>query len=311
MSSRRIFIRRFASGVFLAGLGEFPLEAYARRDLVRVTVLHTNDVHSRMDPFPDNDPKYPGMGGVARRAEVIRRIRDTEKNVLLLDSGDMFQGTPYFNLYGGEPELKAMSLMGYDAGTIGNHDFDNGIGALSNQLKHARFPLLCSNYDFGGTPMQGLTLPYKVFEMDGVRIGVFGLGIELHGLVDPALYGRTAWIDPLQKAAETAHELKKNRRCDLVICLSHLGFKYPDDKVSDVILARQSLHIDLILGGHTHTFIDEPYRYYNRDGQPVLVAQVGWAGVRLGRIDFTFERRTGRKIHRGGTVKISRKSSEK
>jgi 5'-nucleotidase len=300
-----------AAGAAITGLGEFPLEAFARRELVKLTILHTNDVHSRIDPFPANDPRYAGMGGAARRAAVIAAIRREEANVLLFDSGDMFQGTPYFNLYGGEAELKVMSWLGYDAGTVGNHDFDNGVGNLARQLEHARFPLLCANYDFNGTPLQGRTLPWQVFERGGLKVGVFGLGIELRGLVDPELYGATRYLDPLEKAAETAHLLKKTMGCDLVVCLSHLGFNYKDGKVCDTGLAKASLHIDLILGGHTHTFIDTPYTYYNRDGRPVLVAQVGWGGIRLGRIDWYFEPRSGRNTPRGTTVKISRKSSEK
>lgn len=309
MTSRRDFIRSsLAGGATLLGLG-IPLEAFARRnDLAKITILHTNDTHSRIDPFPDNDPKYPGMGGTARRAAVIKKIRSEENNVLLLDSGDFFQGTPYFNLYGGELELKLMSQMGYDASTIGNHDFDNGVDGLAKQLVHASFPLLCANYDFAGTAMDGKTAPYKIFDKEGIKIGVFGLGIELEGLVDKKLYGKTIYLDPIEKAAEISSLLKREKKCDLVICLSHLGDRYESNKVSDVILAKNSKNIDLILGGHTHRFMDKPLSIKNSDDKEVLINQVGFAGIRLGRIDYFFEKKTKKKSVKTATIKISKKS---
>ncbi|HQV00885.1 MAG TPA: metallophosphatase, partial [Bacteroidia bacterium] len=233
MSNRRNFLKQFSAGTALLSMGAFPLQAFAKRDIVKITILHTNDVHSRVDPFPDNDPKFAGKGGVAQRAAIIHQIRNTERNVLLLDAGDMFQGTPYYNMFGGEVEIKLMSLLGYDAGTIGNHDFDNGIDALAKQLIHANFPLINSNYDFKNTAMEGKTLPHKIFEKDGIRIGVFGMGIELKGLVPDKLYGATIYYNPIESAAKQAHYLKKTQHCDLIICLSHLGYKYPDGKVSD------------------------------------------------------------------------------
>ncbi|HKR03590.1 MAG TPA: metallophosphoesterase [Bacteroidia bacterium] len=309
-NNRRDFLKKISAGAALATLGGIPLDAFAKKELVKITVLHTNDVHSHIEPFPDNDPKYAGMGGVAQRSAMINKIRSEEKNVLLFDSGDIFQGTPYFNLYGGELEMKLMSMMQYDASTIGNHDFDNGIEGLAKQLPNATFPLLNCNYDFSSTVLKDKTPPYKIFDRDGIKIGVFGLGIELKGLVDPKLYQKTIYLDPLQKAAETAHLLKKEKKCDLVICLSHLGFKYPDEKVSDIVLAKKSMNIDLILGGHTHTFIDDPYKYINREGKEVLIAQVGWAGIRLGRIDYYFETKTKKSTANATTLKVSRLSSE-
>jgi 5'-nucleotidase len=278
--------------------------------MVKLTILHTNDVHSHIDPFPHNDPKYPGMGGVAQRAAIIDKIRAEEKNVLLLDSGDIFQGTPYFNLYGGELELKLMSKMQYDATTIGNHDFDNGLDGLVKQFPHASFPFLCSNYDFSDTLMAGKTILYKIFLIDGIKIGIFGLGIELEGLVDKRLYGNTKYLNPVVKAAETAHLLKKEMKCDLVICLSHLGYKYKEEKISDVELAKQSLNIDLILGGHTHTFLDSPVKLRNRHGEEILICQVGWAGIKLGRVDYYFEISSRKKHATASTLKVLTKSRE-
>lgn len=307
--SRRDFLRKsFIAGSGLAvfsSLPEYVWGAFAADDLIKLTILHTNDVHSRIDPFPDNSPKFAGLGGVARRAALIKKIRSEEKNVLLLDAGDIWQGTPYFNMYGGELEFKLMSEMQYDASTIGNHDFDNGLEGLVKQLPHAKFPFINCNYDFSDTPMNGKTIPYKIFYRDDLKIGVFGIGIELKGLVDKRMYGNTIYLDPLQKSAEMAHLLKKEMNCDMVICLSHLGDRYDDKKVSDMVLAKQSKNIDLIIGGHTHRFLDKPVVMVNSDGKEVLVAQVGWAGIKLGKIDFYFSRKKKRKFALGSSVKIS------
>ncbi|KXK47675.1 MAG: metallophosphoesterase [Bacteroidetes bacterium OLB10] len=208
MSNRRDFLKTFAVGAAGISLAGFPQIALAKRQITKITILHTNDVHSHIDPFPANDPRYPGLGGVAQRAAIINDIRNREPNVLLFDAGDIFQGTPYFNFYGGEIEMKLMSQMGYDAGTIGNHDFDRGVDGLAAQMKNANFPLICSNYNFDKTSMAGKTIPYKVFDKQGVRIGVFGLGIELKGLVDKKMYGDTVYNDPLELAATTTHHLK-------------------------------------------------------------------------------------------------------
>jgi 5'-nucleotidase len=309
MQNRRDFLIRLAGSAAALGLISLPFPLFADDETTKLTILHTNDVHSHIDPFPKNHPRWAGMGGVARRAALIRQIRKEEKNVLLLDVGDIFQGTPYFNYYGGELEMKLMSDMGYDASTIGNHEFDNGLDGLVKQLPHASFPLLNANYDFSDTPMAGHTLPYKVFTRQDLKIGVFGLGIELAGLVDKSRYGNTRYLDPVEQAAKTTHLLKKEMDCDLVICLSHLGYKYDDQKISDVVLAKQSRNIDLILGGHTHTFLDEPARYKNRDGKEILVAQTGWAGLRLGRIDYYIQKKSGRKTTDGSSVKIIEKTS--
>ncbi len=290
--NRRHFIKNLSSGAMLLGTGAFPLDllAVGKSEIVKLTILHTNDVHSRIDPFPMDGSSNQGLGGAAKRATLISQIRRQEKNILLLDAGDIFQGTPYFNFYGGELEMKLMTQMGYDAATIGNHDFDNGIDGLDKQLKHARFPLINANYDFTNTVMNGKVQPYKIFKKDGVRIGVLGVGIELKGLVPQALSKETVYNDPLSIANRTAELLKKEFKCDYVVCLSHLGYKYKDNKIDDVKLAQNSRNIDLIIGGHTHTFLDKPDIQKNLDGQPVLINQVGWAGIMLGRIDVFFER---------------------
>lgn len=258
----------------------------------KLTILHTNDQHSRIEPFDESYTRNPNQGGFARRAALIQKIRSEEKNVLLLDSGDTFQGTPYFNFFGGELEFKLMSMMSYDASTMGNHDFDNGLAGFKKVQPNAKFPFICSNYDFTNTILDGQTLPYKVFNKNGIKVGIFGVGIELAGLVGKKDYGETVYKDPVEIAQHYSEFLRNDKKCDLVICLSHIGYDYKDntDKISDKILAAKTDGIDLILGGHTHTFLPEPQKFSNRKGKTVLVNQVGWAGLLLGKLDFYFDK---------------------
>lgn len=258
----------------------------------KLTILHTNDQHSRIEPFDASYTRNPNQGGFSRRAALIQKIRSEEKNLLLLDSGDIFQGTPYFNFFGGELEFKLMSMMGYDASTMGNHDFDNGLEGFKKVLPNAKFPFICSNYDFKNTILDGQTIPYKIFNKNGIKVGIFGVGIELAGLVGKKSYGETVWQNPIEIAQHYSEFLRNDKKCDLVICLSHIGYDYKDDskKISDKILAAQTDGIDLILGGHTHTFLPEPQSFTNRKGKNVLVNQVGWAGLLLGKIDFYFDK---------------------
>ena len=263
-----------------------------RNAAYKLTILHTNDQHSRIEPFDSSYSRNPNQGGFARRATLIQQIRSQEKNVLLLDAGDIFQGTPYFNFYGGELEFKLMSMMGYDAATMGNHDFDNGLEGFLKALPNAKFPFITSNYDFSNTILDGKTEKYKIFKKDGIKVGLFGVGIELDGLVGKKQYQETKYLNPVEIAQHYADFLRKEKGCDLVICLSHIGFDYRDDadKISDKKLAAQTDNIDLILGGHTHTFLPEPQSFTNKSGKNVLVNQVGWAGLLLGRIDFYFDK---------------------
>ena len=258
----------------------------------KLTILHTNDQHSRIEPFDSSYSRNPNQGGFARRAALIQKIRKEEKNVLLLDSGDTFQGTPYFNFFGGELEFKLMSMMGYDASTMGNHDFDDGLEGFKKVLPNAKFPFICSNYDFKNTILDGQTLPYKVFNKNGIKVGIFGVGIELAGLVGKKSYGETVYLNPVEIAQHYATFLRNEKKCDLVICLSHIGYDYKDNprKISDKILASQTDGIDLILGGHTHTFLPEPQTFVNKSGKNVMVNQVGWAGLLLGKINFYFDK---------------------
>lgn len=300
---RRDFIQKTAAGSALV-LGGLSLSSFTPPNIKKITILHTNDVHSHIDPFPVDDPKYPNMGGAARRSAVIQQIRQQNPNTLLLDAGDIFQGTPYFNFYGGELEFKLMSMMQYDLATMGNHDFDNGLEGFKKQLPHANFDFVSANYDFKNTILDGLVKPYKIFVKDGIKIGVFGLGIELTGLVEKKNYQETVHNDPLGVAQDMARILRHTEKCDLVICLSHLGFIYKDEpsRISDLTLARNTKDIDLIIGGHTHTFLNKPYIEKNTEGKEVLVNQVGCYGLNLGQIDFYFE--DGKMSSKGKTIVV-------
>lgn len=254
----------------------------------KLTILHTNDTHSNIDPFPENHAKFPSRGGVARRYEIVQKIRTEEEHVLLLDAGDIFQGTPYFNKFGGVLEMKLMTELGYDAATMGNHDFDGGMDGFLNAKQFAKFPFLCANYDFKNTILDGQTQKNIILTKATLKIGIFGIGIELSGLVPGAYYGETKYLDPVEIANAQAKELK-DAGCDLIICLSHLGYEYSTEKISDRILSRKTRNIHLIIGGHTHTFLEKPTEETNLDGNTVLINQVGWGGINLGRIDFEIE----------------------
>ena len=291
MNTRRRFIKQMLGG----GAAMMAMPAYAaNKQMEKITILHTNDMHSRIEPFAGNDPKYPNLGGLSRLSTMVENIRKTEKNVVLLDAGDIFQGTPYFNLFGGELEFKLMSNMGYDASTLGNHDFDNGIDGLVKQLPNAKFPFINCNYDFKNTDLNDRVEPYKIIDKSGIRIGILGVGIELDGLVDKMNYGEIIYLDPIENANRVAGFLKTEEKCDLVICLSHLGYDYGEsNKVSDIHLAGKTKNIDLIIGGHTHTFFEKPIKIKNLEKKKILINQVGWAGINLGRIDFYIDKLSG------------------
>ncbi|MCH7413666.1 metallophosphatase [Belliella sp. R4-6] len=252
-----------------------------------ITIIHTNDMHSRIEPFPNDGGRNANQGGMTKLASLVKKVRSDSDNVLLLDSGDFFQGTPYFNLYGGELELKLMSQMGYDASTLGNHEFDNGLEGIKKQIEHANFNILSSNYEFTDTILKDAFLPYKIFNKSGIKIGVFALGISLDGLVGSKNYGKTKYLDPVAIAEEMVEELKR-KKCNLIVCLSHLGYSYRSEKIDDLKLASQISGIDLILGGHTHTFLDEPTLVKNAEGHTTIVNQVGTGALRLGKLDFEF-----------------------
>jgi len=308
MQNRRTFLKKAAWGGSLLSLGGFPFSALSSERQYTLTILHTNDTHSRIDPFPMDGSAFQGLGGVSRRASLIEKIRAEHEHVLLFDAGDIFQGTPYFNLYKGEVEFKAMSRMKYDAATMGNHDFDAGLEGFKQQLHLADFPFLTANYDFEQTILKGKTKAYQIFEKAGLKIGVFGLGIQLWGLVPSEAYGQTKYLDPLPVANKMSDFLKNKKGCDMVICLSHLGYEYNSNKVSDKILAQETEDIDLIIGGHTHTFLDKPTIMKNRAGREVVISQVGWGGINLGKLDFIFDSKKSTKLLNAQTVIIGKET---
>lgn len=288
--SRRQLLRTtlgMAAGAAMAGVAG-PLMAQKAASALRLTILHTNDIHSHLDPAKEGE--FAGLGGAPARSALINSFRRAQDNVLLFDCGDMFQGTPYFNLYGGEPELKVMSAMHYDAGTLGNHDFDNGVEALTKNVgAHAMFPLLNGNYDLSSTPLAGLTRETLVLERAGLRIGLLGLGIRLDGLVSPRLFEGVVYRDPITDGRRLAQRLKNDERCDLVIALSHIstngrvapgGENDPGDR--DLVAAVPE--IDIVLGGHNHWLFPEPEFYPRAGASHQLVNQAGWAGTHVGRL---------------------------
>ncbi|OHX65072.1 bifunctional metallophosphatase/5'-nucleotidase [Flammeovirga pacifica] len=297
MQSRRQFVKTLSKSTALGSLGLLlPLEVLSLPTTpTKITILHTNDTHSQIDPFPSNHKKYPNMAGISRRMAFVDEIRKTEKNVLLLDAGDIFQGTPYFNFFKGEIEFKSMSTLKYDAATLGNHDFDNKVDGFSKVLPHANFDFLITNYNFKNTSLDGKTKPYKIFNKGDVKVGVFGIGIKLEGLVSKSCYQETEWVSGIEMAQQYSRQLKQEEKCDLVICLSHLGYKaYREGDESDLMLAEKTKDIDVIIGGHSHTFLDEPKVKKNAEGKGVLITQVGYAGIKVGRLDFYFDK--GKKI---------------
>ena len=289
--------RAFIKATLGTATGLYCLPSFAQdqllseKDIEKITILYTNDQHSRIDPFPENDTKNSGEGGFSKRAALIEKIKSEEKNVLIFDAGDIFQGTPYFNFFQGELEYQLMSLMTYDAVTFGNHDFDLGVENIIKQMPHASFDFINCNYDFKDTDLKNnkKISDYKVYQKGNIRIGVLGVGIDLNGLVTKENRQGLIYRNPIEGANKIAEILRHEKRCDFVVCLSHLGYQYSDNKVSDIVLAKESKFIDVIIGGHTHTFLEEPTKILNKQGIEVQVTQMGWAGIWLGRLDIYFD----------------------
>lgn len=252
-----------------------------------LVILHTNDTHSHLDPLSSRHSRNAGLGGAARRAHLIKQIRQKHQHVLLLDSGDMLQGTPYFNLFGGEVEFKAMSAMGYDVATLGNHEFDNGVAGLVKQMPHAKFEFVNANYRMTGSPLADHVRPYTIREFGALKVGIFGLGIAFEGLILPSAHEGISYEDPVLVGRTMVEQLRQ-AGCNFIVCLSHLGHRHRGDKVDDLALAAEVSGIDLVLGGHTHTFLDKPEIVNDPASEPTMIHQVGCFGVRLGRIDVRF-----------------------
>lgn len=284
MSDRREFLKTLLAGGLVLSMPKFA-KSLGLSALNRIVILHSNDTHSHIEALPENHYRFPGMGGYAVRSAFIKNVRAEGLPLLVFDSGDIFQGTPYYNIYKGEVEMKLMSEMGYTAATIGNHEFDGGLDGLAAAMKHANFDFISSNYHFNHTEIRKRVKDYKIYEIDGMRIGVFGLGVKPYGLIGKNQFADTGYSDPVQKAAEMSYILKKEKKCNLVICLSHLGFKSSGDFIGDFELAKQSKNIDIILGGHSHTLLKNPVVIYNSDKQGVIITQNAYAGVRMTRLD--------------------------
>lgn len=304
MKRRRFIGQSLATALTLSHTPFYKWPTFGE-DFIKLTILHTNDTHSRIDPFPMDGSRNQGLGGMAKRAALIQKIREQESNVLLFDCGDIFQGTPYFNFFLGELEIDLMTRMGYDAATVGNHDFDAGMDNLALQMSKASFPMISSNYDFSNTVFGEQALDHKVFEVNGLRVGVCGAGVALEGLVPKELYGETIYNPPIEAVENTARMLKQDKGCHYVVCLSHIGYRYRSNRVCDLDMAANTEHVDLILGGHTHTFMREPEIILNKVGRQVMVHQVGWAGILLGKIDIVFERNWKWRCETCNSVKVS------
>lgn len=261
-----------------------PLTASAKNHK-QLVILHTNDTHSQIYPINVQlpDTMRAGRGGFLRRIAMLKEERKKNPDLLYFDSGDFFQGSAYFTLFKGDVEVGLMNQMGIDASTIGNHEFDFGLENMARIFRQATFPILCANYDFTGTPVEGLVKPYTIIKRNGVKIGVFGLSPKMKGLVSDKNCVGVKYLDPARVALETATMLKEKEKCDMVICISHLGWNSNRGE-DDQYMIRGSRNIDLVLGGHTHTYFQQLEYEQNMDGKPVAVDQNGKAAVFVGRL---------------------------
>jgi 5'-nucleotidase len=287
---RRDFIK---NAVFATAALQFPhiwiKKARADTDLFKLSILQTNDTHSRIDPFPLDGGRNQGLAGIARRASLINRIRLQNPNTLLVDAGDVLQGTPYFNLYKGRIEYETMTRCQYDVSTLGNHEFDNGVDSLAEVLQYADFDIVNCNFDFGDSPLAPLTKTYTTRQVGPIKVGITGVGIDFADLVAPPNHEGVSYKHPYKPLQSIVDYMRKDLHCSLVVVLSHLGFKYKESRPSDVEMAKKVHNVDWIVGGHTHTFMKEPLLGSPEGYHPTRILQVGWAGIILGKTDFYFE----------------------
>ncbi|MDD2996527.1 MAG: metallophosphatase [Paludibacter sp.] len=261
----------------------FQLAAFGA-DKVKLVILHTNDTHSQIEPSEKSSLATSDMGGYARRMGVIEKIRSEEKNVLLFDAGDYSQGSPYFNFFNGRIEIDALNRMKYDAVTMGNHEFDNGIDTLAAIIQNLRVPLISSNYDVTNSVIRDFVKPWIVIKKAGLKIGVMALNVNPESLILESNIRDVNYIDPVAKAQEISEYLKNKEKCDLIICLSHLGSDKDSKSVNDFEIARKTKFIDVIIGGHSHTMLENT-KTQNAAGRDVIIAQMAKSGFYLGRID--------------------------
>ena len=250
----------------------------------KLIILQTSDVHSRIEPMTQEGDRNYGQGGFVRRASFLQQFRKENPDVLLFDCGDISQGTPYYNMFKGEVEVTLMNEMGYDAMTIGNHEFDFGLDNMARLFKLAKFPVVCANYDLDATVLKDLVKPYVILERFGLKVGVFGLGAKPEGLIQANKCKGVIYQDPIAVSNEIAEQLKEEG-FDVIVCLSHLGIQM-DEK-----LVANTRNIDVILGGHSHTFMEGPKNYLNIDGKNVPVMHTGKNGIYVGRLDLTLNKK--------------------
>lgn len=259
-------------------------------DKQNIVILHTNDTHSQIEPSDSNIIKFGDMGGYARRMGLIQKIRKENDLVLLLDAGDFSQGTPYYNFFKGKIETQGIKKMKYDAITLGNHEFDNGVDSLAARLSETNLPVVSSNYQVKSTLLEDFVKPYMIIQQKGIKIGIMALNVNPEGLMMDFYAKGLKFNDPLQTAKEMSEFLKIKQKCDLVICLSHLGSDSTEIAINDFKIAHQTKHIDIILGGHSHTML-ENVKTYNADGKPIMIAQMAKSGFYLGRIDMVLSKK--------------------
>ncbi len=287
MTDRRSFIKNTAIGGGLFLLGGFPFESIALGTQIQLVILHTNDLHSRLEKFPVGSGKFEGLGGMKALRAAIKNIRKNKEHVLLFDAGDFLQCSDKFEKDKGKKEIKKMCSLYYDAATLGEHDFDIGLEALALRISEANYPFVISNYDFSNTVLEGKIKPYVILKKAGLKIGVFGIGLELNN-ISGSLNNNIGYMPPIPVSISVSEKLKKEEQCDIVICLSHLGYEYEHEKISDKILAMQTENIDLIIGGHTHTFLEKPVKILNKKKEEIMINHAGWGGINLGCVNYNF-----------------------
>ena len=266
-----------------------PLDADAKKHK-QLVILHTNDTHSTIFPVKQNidDKEIAGRGGYLRRVNMLKEQRQQHPDLLLFDSGDFSQGSGYYTLFKGEVEIGLMNQMGYDAVTIGNHEFDFGLDNLARIFRMANFPIVCSNYDCKGTVLEGLVKPYITLKRNGVKIGVFALSPALKGLVFDGNCQGITYLDPAETAQKYINLLRKQEKCDVVICISHLGWKESD--YTDEMLLKGIEGCDLVLGGHTHTYMKQLEYAPDKTGKLIPVDQNGKHGAFIGKLLLNLEK---------------------
>lgn len=250
-----------------------------------LVLLHTNDVHSQLEPYTSDDKYNADKAGIVRREALIHEVRSTEPNVLVFEAGDFVQGTPYFNFFKGEAEIKLMNYLKLDAITLGNHELDNGLKFLAKMLKKANFPVVCTNYDISKTPLSKIVKQWLVLKCGKLRIGIVGANINPEGLVMHSNYEGLIYLDPISTIEARSKWLKESKKCDIVICLSHLGLENTNGKPDDLTMGKNTKYIDVIIGGHSHTYLKKPVLCPNSNGDTVVINQVGKGGIYVGRLD--------------------------